>query len=108
MQRLGKRVSVEMDSWKPTRYRVRMINKHFHGYGNEKYSTLLPNVNQYYFTVTLKCNICVRMVSPPITVAAQSKACTVFDRSKAGIMGSNSTLGMDVCDVYSVFVLFCV
>jgi hypothetical protein len=40
----------------------------------------------------------------PITVAARSKAWTVLALSNAGIVGSNSTLGMDVC-VYSVFVL---
>jgi hypothetical protein len=32
----------------------------------------------------------------PATVAARSKACTVFARSEAGIMGSNPTQGMDV------------
>jgi hypothetical protein len=40
----------------------------------------------------------------PITVAARSKARTVFARSNAGIVGSNPTRGMHVC-VYSVFVL---
>jgi hypothetical protein len=42
----------------------------------------------------------------PITAAVQS----VFARSNAGIVGSNSTQGMDICIVciYSVFVLFCV
>jgi hypothetical protein len=45
----------------------------------------------------------------PITVAARSKARTVFARSKARIVGSNPTEGMDVCVcVSSVFVLFCV
>jgi hypothetical protein len=46
----------------------------------------------------------------PITVAARSKARTVFALSNAGIVGSNPTHGMDVCIVcvYSVFVLFCV
>jgi hypothetical protein len=45
----------------------------------------------------------------PITVAALSKASTVFARSNAGIVGSNATQGMDVCVcVYSVFVLSCV
>jgi hypothetical protein len=39
----------------------------------------------------------------PIAVAVRSKASTV-SRSNAGIVGSNSTRGMDVC-VYSVFVL---
>jgi hypothetical protein len=27
----------------------------------------------------------------PVTVAERSKACTVFDRSEAGIVGSNPT-----------------
>jgi hypothetical protein len=39
-----------------------------------------------------------------ITVAARSKARTVFARSNTGIVGSNPTRRMDVC-VYSVFVL---
>jgi hypothetical protein len=47
------------------------------------------------------------MVLWPITVAARSKASTVFARSNAGIVGSNPTKGMDICVcVYSVFVLF--
>jgi hypothetical protein len=42
----------------------------------------------------------------PVTVAVQSKACTVFISSNAGIVGSNPTQGMDVCVcVYSVFVV---
>jgi hypothetical protein len=32
----------------------------------------------------------------PVTVAGRSKACTVFACSEAGIVGSNSTQGMDV------------
>jgi hypothetical protein len=32
----------------------------------------------------------------PVTVAEQSKACTVFARSEPVIVGSNSTQGMDV------------
>jgi hypothetical protein len=43
----------------------------------------------------------------PVTVAAQSKEWTVFARSKAGVVGSNPTRGMDVW-VYYVFVLSCV
>jgi hypothetical protein len=46
-----------------------------------------------------------------VTVAAQSKACTVFTRSEVGIVCSNPTQGMDVWFVYarfSVFVLSCV
>jgi hypothetical protein len=38
-----------------------------------------------------------------ITVAARSKAWNIFARSKAGIVGSNPTQGMDVC-----LCLFCV
>jgi hypothetical protein len=45
----------------------------------------------------------------PITAAARSKAWTVFARSDAGIVDSNSTQGIDICVcVYSVFVLSCV
>jgi hypothetical protein len=33
----------------------------------------------------------------PITVAAPSKALTVFDHSNDAIVGSNPTQGMDVC-----------
>jgi hypothetical protein len=48
------------------------------------------------------------MRSTPITVAARSKAWTVFFRSNAGLVGSNPIQGMDVCIVcvYSVFLLF--
>jgi hypothetical protein len=41
----------------------------------------------------------------PVTVAEQSKACTVFARSEAGIVGSNPRQGMDVWYVY-VFILY--
>jgi hypothetical protein len=34
--------------------------------------------------------------SVPVTVAELSKACSVFTRSEAGIVGSNSTQGMGV------------
>jgi hypothetical protein len=44
----------------------------------------------------------------PITVAVRSEACTAFARSKAGIVGSNPTQGMDVyVRVYFVFLLPC-
>jgi hypothetical protein len=39
----------------------------------------------------------------PVTVAERSKACTVFARSEAGIVGSNHSQGMVV-----VFVCVCV
>jgi hypothetical protein len=35
-------------------------------------------------------------VNLPVTVAERSKACTVFARSEAGTVGSNSTQGVDV------------
>jgi hypothetical protein len=42
----------------------------------------------------------------PITMAARSKTRTVLAPSNTGIVGSNSTQGMDVCVcVYSMFVL---
>jgi hypothetical protein len=40
----------------------------------------------------------------PVTVVEESEACTVFARSKAGFVGSNSTQGTDVWYVY-VFIL---
>jgi hypothetical protein len=43
------------------------------------------------------------MTIMPITVAPLSKASSVFPRSKAEIVGSSPTQGMDVC-VFSVFV----
>jgi hypothetical protein len=39
----------------------------------------------------------------PVTVAAESKAWTIFDRSNAGIVGSDLIQGMDVW-VYSICV----
>jgi hypothetical protein len=39
--------------------------------------------------------VCIR--SRPITVAARSKAWTVFVRSNTGVIGSNPTRGMHVC-----------
>jgi hypothetical protein len=45
----------------------------------------------------------------PITVAARSKAWTVFDHSNAGIVGSNPTQGMDVCmRLFCICVFLCV
>jgi hypothetical protein len=45
-----------------------------------------------------------------VTVADRSEACTVFARSKAGIVGSNPTQGMDVwcvCGFFCVCVVLC-
>jgi hypothetical protein len=47
----------------------------------------------------------------PVTVAEQSKACTVFARSEAGTVGSNPTQGMDVwglCVYVRACVILCV
>jgi hypothetical protein len=46
------------------------------------------------------------MISP-VTVAEGSRACTVFVRSEAGIMGSNPTQGMDVWCVYAFILCLC-
>jgi hypothetical protein len=41
----------------------------------------------------------------PVTAGERSKACTVFARLEAGIVGSNATQGVDVwCVSFSVFV----
>jgi hypothetical protein len=48
-------------------------------------------------------------VETPMTVAGQSKTWTVFARSNIGRVGSNPTVGMDVCVPYfRVFVVLCV
>jgi hypothetical protein len=41
----------------------------------------------------------------PVSIAAQSKASTVFGRSNIGIAGLNPSRGMDVCQGFCVFVL---
>jgi hypothetical protein len=40
-------------------------------------------------------------ITLPVTVAAESKAYTVFARSDTGIVGSNPIQGMDVWCVYA-------
>jgi hypothetical protein len=45
----------------------------------------------------------------PITVVARSEAWTVSARSNAGIVGSNPTLGMDVCvRLFCAWAVLCV
>jgi hypothetical protein len=47
-------------------------------------------------------------MKPPITVAARSKAWTVFARSNTGIVGSNPTRDTDVCvRLFCVCVVLC-
>jgi hypothetical protein len=44
----------------------------------------------------------------PITVAARSRAWTVFARSNTGIVGSNPTQGMDVCvRLFCLYAVLC-
>jgi hypothetical protein len=44
----------------------------------------------------------------PITVAARSKAWTVFARANTGIVGSNPTWGMNVCvHLFCVYAVLC-
>jgi hypothetical protein len=43
-----------------------------------------------------------------VTVAERSKACTIFARSEAGILGSNPTQGMDVYCLCVCVPFFCV
>jgi hypothetical protein len=38
----------------------------------------------------------------PVSIAEQSKACTVYDRLNIGIAGSNPAWGRDVCPRVSV------
>jgi hypothetical protein len=52
-------------------------------------------------------NIHVCNIHKPVTVAEQSKACTVYARSEPGFMGSNPTKGMDVWCL-CVYAFFCV
>jgi hypothetical protein len=47
--------------------------------------------------ISMRWIIFFNLPNRPITVAARSKARTVFARSNAGILGSNPTQSMDVC-----------
>jgi hypothetical protein len=63
------------------------------------YSNVTNRVGVYsrrVSTSTLELNCGATYVAPPVTVVERSKACTVFARSEAGIVGSNPTQGMDV------------
>jgi hypothetical protein len=61
------------------------------------------------FQFLLPCGIYVEVLfQAPVTVAGRSRACTVFARSEAGIVGSNPSQCTDVwcvCVCFSVFVL---
>jgi hypothetical protein len=68
-------------------------------------------IHLYYFSYGMNKNyidfVLTLLSLPPVTVAERSKACTVFARSKAGIVSSNPTQGMDLVFVY-VCAFFCV
>jgi hypothetical protein len=51
--------------------------------------------------------IIIIIIIVPITVAERSKAGTVFVRWEAGIVGLNSTQGMDVWCAYVFILCFC-
>jgi hypothetical protein len=56
-----------------------------------KYKLILISV------ISERCEIFMPILrTEPVTVAERSRACTVFARSEAGTVGSNSTQGMDV------------
>jgi hypothetical protein len=70
--------------------------------------------NQICFLILMQCCTVTQLRSihsttQPITVAAQSRAWTVFALSNAGFVGSNPTRGMDVCMyLFCVCVVLCV
>jgi hypothetical protein len=67
---------------------------------NDSTWVILGCIYKYIYTLN---------VTQPITMAALSKAWTVFARSKAGIADSNPSQGMDVCMLLScVCVVLCV
>jgi hypothetical protein len=63
-------------------------------------SSLIPYARRIQSTPS--CVSCYRPVNgrKPVTVAERPKACTVFARLEAGIVGSNPTEGMGVWYVY--------
>jgi hypothetical protein len=90
MTRGLERINKGLHNLFPLPYIIRTIKKGGIKWGNEKHE------NELFFGLYIRLE--------PITVAACSKARTVFARSNTGIVGSNPTRDMDVC-VYSVFVL---
>jgi hypothetical protein len=67
----------------------------------------IPSNWKSSYTVCSSCHNVVLILG--ITVAARSKAWTVFARSNAGIVGSNTAQGMDVCvRLFCVCVVLCV
>jgi hypothetical protein len=74
-----------------------------------QYSKSAAQINVKTFARRGVCIIQLHCEVTPITVAARSKAWTVFARSNTGIVGSNPTRGMDVCvRLFCVCVVLCV
>jgi hypothetical protein len=67
---------------------------------------ILPSLKSVCHDQSNRQEFFIHSIFKPVTVAERSKAYTVFARSEAGIVGSNSTQGMDVW--YLVFVCVCV
>jgi hypothetical protein len=71
----------------------------------------LEDGNNHEIQISIVKKTWIYSSTPPVTVAEQSKACTVFASSEAGIVGSNTTKRHEclvwVC-VHSVFMLSCV
>jgi hypothetical protein len=63
-----------------------------------RYTTCITQMSRIfsYADLALQTILSGIQVDRPVTVAEQSKACTVFARSESGIVGSNTTQGMDV------------
>jgi hypothetical protein len=58
-------------------------------------------------TRQLRSTVSLSQYLTPVAVAERSKACTVFARSEAGIVGSNPTKGTDVWHVYVFSLCLC-
>jgi hypothetical protein len=56
----------------------------------------ITSINTFSLFPVLYIFIALPSYGNPVTVAERSKACTVFARSEAGIVGSNPTQGMDI------------
>jgi hypothetical protein len=63
-------------------------------WGTQRLSTLWASMAWYRDSFTFFTQY--HRAHGPVTVAERSKTCTVFVRSKAGIVGSNPTQGKDV------------
>jgi hypothetical protein len=71
----------------------------------------MQTLHQLYRLRTIRMRILLLLVKAgkPITVTARSKTLTVFARSNAGIVNSNTTQGMNVCvPLFCVCVVLCV